>query len=233
MTGTVIYETKAKWRPYLILGNNVVEYDKFEPFYENIDGEAHIVYFQSDPKLEEILIKTIRDRMAEIGVDPDDSTKTVSFAKQGVPSYKGRSIESFINGPLRHYVYNHWLYSFEALITAIKTMNPRSFCVKADEWNPEEFVLTVNRPIYRRAAGNKNTKTFDFIDIEMVIRSTDADKRKVLENKAEIFNKAIEKLETSKQFQKYGVPINFLKMYQFVVRKDGTLIISFCMKGDR
>lgn len=94
-----------------------------------------------------------------------------------------------------------------------------------------DFVLTVNRPKFRREVGNKDTKTFDFIDVEMVVRSTDATKEKVKANKDEIFKKAVEKLENNKSFQKYGVPINFLKMYQFVVRKDGTLIISFCMKG--
>lgn len=95
-----------------------------------------------------------------------------------------------------------------------------------------DFVLTVNRPKFRREVGNKNTKTFDFIDIEMVVRSTDATKEKVKANKDEIFKKAVEKLENNKSFQKYGVPVNFLKMYQFVVRKDGTLIISFCLKGE-
>lgn len=95
-----------------------------------------------------------------------------------------------------------------------------------------DFVLTVNRPKFRREVGNKDTKTFDFIDVEMVVRSTDATKEKVKANKDEIFKKAVEKLENNKSFQKYGVPINFLKMYQFVVRKDGTLIISFCIKGE-
>lgn len=95
-----------------------------------------------------------------------------------------------------------------------------------------DYVLTVNRPKFRREVGNKNTKTFDFIDIEMVVRSTDATKEKVIANKDEIFKKAIEKLENNKSFHKYGVPINFLKMYQFIVRKDGTLIISFCIKDD-
>lgn len=95
-----------------------------------------------------------------------------------------------------------------------------------------DYVLTVNKPIFRRDADNTNKNTFDFIDIEMVVRSGDATKEKVKANQKEIFDKAINKLNNSKQFQKYGVPVNFLKMYQFVIRKDGTLIISFCLKGE-
>lgn len=232
MKGTVIYETKAKWRPYLIVTDDMVNFDKFDPYAEHVDGEVHMVYFQSDPSMEKRLIDAITERMADIGVVPGDETKTVAFSAEGYPVYVGKTIEHFINGSLRHYVYDHWVISFDDLINRIKNDIPKhSFVCKPESyWNPSDFVLTVNRPIYRRAEGNKKKNTFDFIDIEMVIRSTDVDKRKVVENKDEIFNKAVAKLETSKQFQKYGVPINFLKMYQFVLRKDGTLLISFCLK---
>lgn len=232
MKGTVIYETKAKWRPYLIVTDGTVSFDKFDPYAEYVDGEVHMVYFQSDPIKEKILIDAITERMAEIGVVPGDETKTVSFTRDGFPVFVGKTIENFINGSLRHYAYSHWIHSFEDLINVIKYKIPKnSFVCKPESyWNPKDFVLTVNRPIYRRVEGNKKRNTFDFIDIEMVIRSTDVDKRKVIENKEEIFNKAIARLETSKQFQNYGVPVNFLKMYQFVLRKDGTLLISFCLK---
>lgn len=232
MGDIVIYDTGNSWRPCLILRENVVEFDKFKPYAKYTNGVMDMVYYESDPELERLLIQAIKNRMAEIGVDPDDKYKTVIFSKEGIPSFRAKTIQDFINGSLRTYVYNHWVSSFEDLLNVIKIMPAQRFCINADTWNPNEFILTVNRPKFRREVGNKNTKTFDFIDIEMVVRSTDATKEKVKANKDEIFKKAIEKLETSKRFQKYGVPVNFLKMYQFVVRKDGTLIISFCMKGE-
>lgn len=237
MYGTVIYETKAKFRPYLIVNDitHSVDFDKFDPFYEDTPDGVTRVCFRMDPKKEKVFIDTITKRMETIGVAPGDGTKTVAFSKCGYPVFVGKSIEEFVNGSLRHYVYNNWIDSFEDLLNHIKYRIPdRSFVCKPEtlKWKPSEFILTVNRPVFRRADTNKKRNTFDFIDIEMVIRSTDVDKKKVIENKQEIFDKAIAKLKTSKQFQKYGVPLSFLKMYQFVLRKDGTLLISFCLKGE-
>ena len=237
MYGTVIYETNAKFRPYLIINDvtHSVDFDKFDPFYEDTPDGVTRVCFRMDPKKEKLFIDTIKKRMEKIGVAPGDESKTVAFAKCGFPVFVGKSIEEFVNGSLRHYVYNHWINSFDDLLNRIMNYIPdHSFVCKPEtaKWKPSEFVLTVNRPVFRRADGNKKRNTFDFIDIEMVIRSTDVDKKKVIENKQEIYKKAISKLMSSKQFEKYGVPISFLKMYQFVLRKDGTLLISFCLKGE-
>lgn len=142
-----------------------------------------------------------------------------------------RFVESKTNGTLYHERQRAYLTD---IYEYISHMDKRTFQKIKQITGPyTDFVLTVNRPKFRREVGNKDTKTFDFIDVEMVVRSTDATKEKVKANKDEIFKKAIEKLENNKSFQKYGVPINFLKMYQFVVRKDGTLILSFCMKGEQ
>lgn len=237
MVGTAIYETKAKFRPYLIIDEDrhVVNFDRFDPFYEDTPDGIEKIYFRYDSEKSDKLINAIMKRMEKIGVAPGDETKTVAFAKDGFPRFVGKTIDNFIDGSLRQYVYKHWITSFDDLLNHISNYIPdRSFVrkPKADRWEPSEFVLTVNKPVFRRSNSNKKRNTFDFIDIEMVIRSTDVDKKKVIENKQEIFDKAIAKLETSKRFQNYGVPVSFLKMYQFVLRKDGALLISFCLKGE-
>lgn len=242
MEQTVIYETESKYRPYLILEKRgtmeTLSFGKFEPYYIFDNGNVTRIEFTRDTEKEELLIKTIKERMAKIGVDPDDKTKHVSFNKDGFPMYYGKTVENFINGSLRNYLEStYYFMPFAELLERIKYYIPdKSFVTKCPLGYSSEFVLTVNKPIFRRDIDNTNKNTFDFIDVEMVIRSTDVNKEKVLKNKKEIFDKAISRIENHRSFKKYGIPVNCLKMYSFILRHDGTLIVSFelkSVKGDK
>lgn len=199
------------------------------------DAYIHAVYTVNTEKYEYI-IYCIKSRIMDMGLVPESYEKFVRINDNRdawVPrkiSGIFRSIMTHVaseNALGRHVTYNELIHYI------LHEMKNKEFLQrKYLAFTYEDFVLTTKAPKFRREVGNKDRSTFDFIDIEMVVRSTDASKEKVKANKKEIFDKAIDKLNNSKAFQKYGVPINFLKMYQFVVRKDGTLIISFCMKGE-
>lgn len=239
----IIYDTGSKWRPHLMINEKgEVTMDKMKPYYD--DKTSSKVFYEVDPIKEQLLIDAITERMREIGVAPGDKTKITTFNKEGYPTYVGKSIKHFIDGSLRHALYDSyahyssyhlkpWETSFDDLLYFIRYTMPKSaFVHKSSDWNPSEYVLTVEKPIYRRALGNTRKNSFDFIEIEMVVRSNDATKERVLDNKDEIFNKAIAAIERDKSFKKFGVPIGILKMYQFSIHKGGILRINFCLKDE-
>lgn len=94
------------------------------------------------------------------------------------------------------------------------------------DWN-NGIVLKINRPEIRRETGNTNKKTFDFVRVEMSIRSTYQSVEKLKEHKKEIIQKALDKIDNYKPYQKYGVPVKYLHLYRMTLLQCGDLILDF------
>lgn len=187
---------------------------------------------QPNDEMVSCLVRLFNKKAKELGV-VIGSTHQKFEIDNSRDYYAPKTMEELFHTLIRYVQLNYMkkLYFIDLCNYITETMDKHRFCrVKRMPGPYTDFVLSVDRPRFRRDVDNKKRNTFDFIDIDMVIRSTDASKEKVKANKEEIFKKALAKLETSKPFQKYGVPINFLKMYQFAVHRDGSLTISFCIK---
>ena len=186
-------------------------------------------YYDSDEETWKLILGTIRNRILEMGLIPESTEKVIPIENRRdvyVPKlYK--NILPYVHG----YVGGR-VVSLNELLNYISNEMPKRQFLSNRCLTPvyDEFVLSVGRPKFRRLAGNTRKNSFDIIDIEIVIRSSDADKEKVKEHKQEILEKTMNKIESSKSFQKYGIPTNFLRMYQFVLRHDGTIMISFDLK---
>lgn len=94
------------------------------------------------------------------------------------------------------------------------------------EWD-HGIVLKIDRPEIRRETGNTNKKTFDFVRVEMSIRSTYQSVEKLKEHKKEIIQKALDKIDSYKPYQKYGVPVKYLHLYRMTLLQCGDLILDF------
>lgn len=94
------------------------------------------------------------------------------------------------------------------------------------DWN-NGIVLKIDRPEIRRETGNTNKKTFDFVRVEMSIRSTYQSVEKLKEHKKEIIQKALDKIDNYKPYQKYGVPVKYLHLYRMTLLQCGDLILDF------
>lgn len=102
---------------------------------------------------------------------------------------------------------------------------------KPSRKNNTDFIISVHNPIFQRYTGNEENNTFDIIRIEMFVRSYPGDMlQRCKDHRKEILDSAINKLRGSKSYRKFGVPINFLKLYDMVLTKDNCVIISFCLK---
>lgn len=104
---------------------------------------------------------------------------------------------------------------------------------KPSRKNNTDFIISVHNPIFQRYTGNEENNTFDIIRIEMFVRLYPGDMlQRCKDHRKEILDSAINKLRGSKSYRKFGVPINFLKLYDMVLTKDNCVILSFCLKTE-
>lgn len=96
----------------------------------------------------------------------------------------------------------------------------------------DRFITKIDTPSIEREIGNKNKNTFDFIYVDVcIIHFWETDKRKYIkENMPEIKRRVVEKIESSNQFKRYGVPINFLKVTSITLTRDDVLHFIFELK---
>ena len=77
-------------------------------------------------------------------------------------------------------------------------------------------IISVSNPDITRKIGNNNKDTFDFVAVELLLRHDLGiqDMDAYVKENIEMFNKrALEKIATSKKYQKFGVPVEYLKLY--------------------
>lgn len=94
------------------------------------------------------------------------------------------------------------------------------------EWD-HGIVLKINRPEIRRETGNTKKNTFDFVRVEMSIRSTYLSVEKLRAHKKELIQKALDKIDSYKPYQKYGVPVKYLRLYRMTLLRCGYVVLDF------
>ena len=97
-----------------------------------------------------------------------------------------------------------------------------------------ELVMSIRKPIFERYTGNKNTDTFDVIRVEecLSVYGKEDLLSECKRRQKELIQLAVNTITESKQWQKYNIPINCLKIYNIVLTNEKTLMISFCLKMD-
>lgn len=89
----------------------------------------------------------------------------------------------------------------------------------------DRLVQYIAPPIYERVPENKNVSTFDRIRVTVGLPRYQFDSWETLRGEVkkyqhEIYQRVIQKVGTDRQFKKYGVPVNFLKLSEVVLRRD-------------
>lgn len=85
----------------------------------------------------------------------------------------------------------------------------------------------------RRASGNDRKKSFDFIEMEVpIIDSVGKEEtKKILKEHMQVFvNDCAKVLKEDKEYQKFGVPTNFLKVGKITITRDHLVLITFELK---
>lgn len=96
-----------------------------------------------------------------------------------------------------------------------------------------KFIYKIGKPIYERYPGNNNKKTFDIIRIDMAIPSKERyPNRKdfIKNNTSEIVKTVLDMIGSRKDFMKFGVPTNHLKLTKATILRTDELELIFELK---
>lgn len=91
----------------------------------------------------------------------------------------------------------------------------------------DSFICKIDRPIFIRSSDNLSPNTFDYIYVDVSILSENAMKERdkyLKDNIREISKKVAEKLERSREYLKYGVPINFLRVCRITLKRKSNVV---------
>ena len=88
------------------------------------------------------------------------------------------------------------------------------------------FVTKIGQPQYIRVPENTNANTFDYIYVEVNLAITwKYDKKEYyIKNKEAIDKMVTDKIEKSKKFQKYNIPINFLNLTRISLKNQRRIL---------
>lgn len=89
----------------------------------------------------------------------------------------------------------------------------------------ERFVTKIEKPVFERVPENPKTNTFDYIIVDVnIVTDWDEDRREYIQkHRKEIFEKALQKVEGDRTFQRFGIPINFLRISTVTLKRDSVL----------
>ncbi len=97
------------------------------------------------------------------------------------------------------------------------------------------LVQHISPPIYERVPENQDERTFDYIRMTVGLprywfNSWEALRDEVKKNQSEICQRVLQRLESDRQFERYGVPISFLKTSDIILRRDYAIEFIFELK---
>ena len=99
--------------------------------------------------------------------------------------------------------------------------------------NVSSFIFKIGRPVFEREPGNTDKKTFDFLKIRVTIPSKESfpDRKKFVKtNLKEIVSVVLGKVSSLQAYQRFGIPINFLKLTRAGILAGDELELVFELK---
>lgn len=179
--------------------------------YISFEGAAYPIISSKCEAFIETINCILRTRQEE---NMTPQTLTMIFNNIIIPQFSGKKRQEILE----------WLYANPSAL-----FKRRPYAMSKEqryEWD-HGIVLKIDRPEIRRETGNTDKKTFDFVRVEMSIRSTYQSVEKLKKHKKEIIQKALYKIDSYKPYQKYGVPVKYLHLYRMTLLQCGDLILDF------
>lgn len=96
--------------------------------------------------------------------------------------------------------------------------------------DPSDPIVSIKRVDITRRTDNTDKNTFDFVSVEILLRSTlqiPDMKAFIRENLPELNERALEKIAASKKYQSFGVPVEFLSLYSIGTFMQSTIRMMY------
>lgn len=110
-------------------------------------------------------------------------------------------------------------------------MHPDEFTKKEREkLDPNDPVVSVAHLDITRRTGNTDKKTFDFVSVEILLRSdlNIPDMREYVRKNLQGLNqRALNKIASAKRYQSFGVPVDYLTLYSIGIHVQSTIRMMY------
>lgn len=127
--------------------------------------------------------------------------------------------------------YSEWKSAISIGLFRDKTITDKILNKQEVSESLRNLILKINNPIVEREFDNCNKNTFDFVTIYMSISSTMENRKEIIKDNLKEINKiALTKIKKSKCLEKYGVPINFLRLTRYVITRQSELMLQYELK---
>lgn len=109
--------------------------------------------------------------------------------------------------------------------------NPESFKVVRTYFDPEEQIISIDKPVVYRSTDNNNKNTFDYVRVQIIVKAKENLRQYVKDNLQELSERALVKINSDKGYTKYGVPTEFLRLYSAGVKGTGLITLNYQLKS--
>lgn len=113
-------------------------------------------------------------------------------------------------------------------------LNQEEFRLKArSKEECTDPIISITTPDITRKFGNNDKNTFDFVAIEILLRSNLGieDMDAYVNKNREMFNKrALKKIAENKKYQSFGVPVEYLKLYSIGTHMKSSIRMMYELK---
>ena len=99
----------------------------------------------------------------------------------------------------------------------------------------DRLAQAIAPPVFEHVPGNNDESTFDRIRVTVGLPRYHFDSWKALQKEVkkyqpEIYRRVLQRLEQDRQFKRYGVPLNFLKLSNAILLRDFSMEYIFELK---
>ncbi len=108
--------------------------------------------------------------------------------------------------------------------------------VPQDQSPLARLVQYIHLPTFERVPENQDETTFDYIRVTVGLPRYKFDSWEALQDEVkkyqgEISQQVVQKIENDRQFKRYGVPVNFLKLRDVILRRDVSIEFIYELMG--
>lgn len=122
--------------------------------------------------------------------------------------------------------------TFDAALEYLKE-HPSEFTINA-EYDNTDPIISISKPDITRESSNKDKNTFDFVSVEILLRSDLKIKNLegyIKKNMKAFDKRAREVIASNKSYQKYNVPVEYLTLYGIATRGMSCLEFKYELKN--
>lgn len=159
--------------------------------------------------------------------------QTKMFRQAVIQLKSGNKIDTLVeyyNSRLQADSFESWIYDHNFSNHTASTTD-HLMIKNQTEKEIRRFITKINAPQFEREPENKNKNTFDFVRIYLSVLTSQPNKREFIKQNLKAINRlAVTSIENHKNWKKYGLETNYLRLTQCTLTQQSELVLLYELK---